>query len=45
MNVDKDLAFLREMQERLIRFREGDTDELEMVETMISDWITELEEV
>ena len=45
MSLDKDLVFLREIQERLIKFREGDSAELEMVETMISDWIAELEGV
>lgn len=45
MSSDKDLVFLREIQERLIKFREGDSEELEMVETMISDWIAELEGV
>ena len=45
MSSDKDLVFLREIQERLIKFREGHSEELEMVETMISDWIAELEGV
>ena len=45
MSSDNDLVFLREIQERLIKFREGDSKELEMVETMISDWIAELEGV
>lgn len=43
--AQKDIPFLKEIKERLMKFRDkNDTTELEMVFNMIDHWIDELEE-
>lgn len=42
-NKSRDLDFLREMQERLERARNGDETEFDFLEQMIADWIEELD--
>jgi hypothetical protein len=43
-NSQRDISFLEEMKKRLNAYRENkDTTQLEMVFTMIEDWIIELQ--
>jgi hypothetical protein len=43
-NSQRDISFLKEMKKRLNAYRENkDTTQLEMVFTMIEDWIIELQ--
>ncbi|KAF1003915.1 MAG: hypothetical protein GAK28_04378 [Luteibacter sp.] len=39
---ERDLAFLREMKERLEKGRNGDPTQLDYVAQMIDDWMAEL---
>lgn len=41
---EKDIAFLKEMKERLAKARAGDWSEADMLNQMIDDWICELED-
>lgn len=43
MNNHKDLAFLQEMRGRFDSGRGGDATQLDYVQTMIADWIDELQ--
>jgi hypothetical protein len=44
--AQKDLPFLREMRERLNKYyKNQDITQLDMVNKMIEDWITELEKI
>lgn len=40
---EKDLAFLKEMRERLENARNGDFAEFDYIQQMLNDWIDELE--
>ena len=39
----KDLAFLKEMRDRLTKARNEDATQFDYVEQMIDDWVLELE--
>lgn len=43
MGQSKDLKFLKEIREKLIRGHDGDVTDLQFAMQMIDDWIGELE--